>query len=167
MLAIAQQRCYAVPKSLGTPEVRFYEFDALKADDFPEVEKLGKAELVLSTLVLEHLPLDVFFRTLRRFVKKGGLAVITNMHAQMGRISQAGFVDPATDTKIRGQSYVYEIEEVLAEARKCGFILVEGVMERGIRDEDMRVGTVGERGQKWVGVLCWFGMVLRFVGEEE
>ena len=89
------------------------------------------------------------------------------MHADMGRISQAGFLDEDTGEKIRGDSFIYEIEEILEEARKWGFILEGEVQEREVREEDVGEGRLlGKRGRKWVSIKVWFGMVLR-LGEKQ
>jgi hypothetical protein len=87
------------------------------------------------------------------------------MHAEMGRISQAGFVDGATGEKIRGLSYAHEIKEVIEEGRKRSFEVVGEVGERDVQDGDLGV-LVGERGKKWVGEKVWFGFVMRFDGRE-
>jgi len=166
MLAVAKQRCEdhlkANSNSLqAAPQIEFHEFDALNTDLSPEIKALeGKTDLVLSTLVLEHLPLDTFFRTVKMFLKPGGYVLLTNMHADMGRISQAGFVDEGTGEKIRGLSYAHEISEVVEEGTRWGFEVVGEVDERAIESAD--VGTVvGDRGKKWVGVNVWFGFVMR------
>ena len=87
------------------------------------------------------------------------------MHAEMGRLGQAGFVDETSGVKVRGQSFVYEIEEVLEEGKRWGFEVVGKVQERGVKEENVGEGrVVGERGRKWIGVKCWFGMVLRLSG---
>jgi len=83
------------------------------------------------------------------------------MHAEMGRKSQAGFVDDETGVKVQGQSYVYEVQEVLEEAQKWGFDIEGDAGERAIAKADLESGVVGKRGEKWVGVKCWFGMVLK------
>ncbi|KAF1949840.1 S-adenosyl-L-methionine-dependent methyltransferase [Byssothecium circinans] len=119
---------------------------------------------LLSTLVLEHIPLPSFFATLAALLAPGAYALVTNMHAEMGRVSQAGFVN-AEGVKVRGESFVYELEDVLGEARRCGFEVLE-VRERGVRREDVEGGVVGGRGRKWVGVRVWFGVVLRKMGVE-
>jgi predicted TPR repeat methyltransferase len=167
MLAIAHTRYLTTLESNASflaskPNTSFYEFDALNPSKYPEIKSLeGKADLVLSTLVLEHLPLTVFFETVSRLVKRGGVLVLTNMHAEMGRISQAGFVDTETGEKIRGRSYVYEIEEVLEEGRKWGFSVMGDVVEKDVNEDDIGK-TMGERGRKWISVRCWFGCVMRF-----
>ena len=169
MLTLAKQRCESylaanTSNTVPTPHVvEFHGFDALNPDLSPETKALeGKADLVLSTLVLEHLPLDVFFRAARSFLKpRGGYLLLTNMHAEMGRISQAGFVDEVTGEKIRGHSYAHEISETISEGEKWGFKVVGKVGERGVEKSDL--GTaVGERGKKWVGISVWYGCVMRF-----
>jgi SAM-dependent methyltransferase len=174
MLEVAKQRCenYLVATAANTlsvpPAIAFHEFDALHPELFPEVKQLeGKADLVFSTLVLEHLPLDIFFRIVKNLLKPGGgYVVVTNMHAEMGRLSQAGFLDPSTGEKVRGHSYSHEISEVIEEGEKFGFSVVGEVGERGVEEGDL--GTVvGERGRKWVGIRVWFGFVMKFGGVRE
>jgi hypothetical protein len=169
MLRVARTRCDDALKSnssaMGSlPELSFNEFDALHPAKFPLVAPLlGTADLVLSTLVLEHLPLSQFFRAVKGLLKPGpGYLVLTNMHADMGRRGQAGFVDEATGEKIRGDSYVYEVQEVLEEGRKWGFDLEGPVFERGVGEEDVGDGRLlGPRGKKWIGCMCWFGFVMK------
>lgn len=85
------------------------------------------------------------------------------MHAEMGRMSQAGFVDEETGAKVRGDSFVYEVREAVEEAERVGFKLVGEPVERGVGVEDVGPKRVlGERGRKWIGVKCWFGVVLRY-----
>jgi SAM-dependent methyltransferase len=181
MLDIARQRCKKFTSALPTttpgskvPEIGFYEFDALHPSDFPSANAVeGQADLILSTLVLEHLPLPIFFSTAKKLLKKeGGYFVVTNMHAEMGRKGQAGFVDEGTGERVRGDSFVYEIGEVLEEGRRWGFQVVgPPVGERDVGEEDVGEEDVGEerllgkRGMKWIGVKCWFGFVMRFGGE--
>ncbi|KAI9792702.1 MAG: hypothetical protein M1816_001801 [Peltula sp. TS41687] len=152
-------------------EVTFEVFDAISAtaveagedaddvDDRCSIPSVARdADGVLSTLVLEHLPLDVFFRTVHGMLKDGGYLLLTNMHHQMGALSQAGFVDPLSGEKIRPQSFVYRVDQVLEEAERWGMRLVGEVRERGVREED--VDVLGSRGRKWVGTMVWFGMIL-------
>jgi SAM-dependent methyltransferase len=169
MITVAKERCgnYLTANASGAlpapPVTEFYEFDALNQELSHEIKALeGKADLVLSTLVLEHLPIDVFFRAVKLFLKPtGGYVLLTNMHAEMGRISQAGFLDEVTGEKIRGHSYAHEIFEVIEEGGKWGFEVVGEVGERVIQQADVGT-TVGERGKKWIGVNVWYGFVMQF-----
>jgi hypothetical protein len=177
MLDGARQRCTAYLSANANattlskaPEVKFWEFDALHLAKFPDVKEsvFGRADVVLSTLVLEHLPISAFFFTVEALLKENeGYLVLTNMHAEMGRRGQAGFVDEETGEKIRGESCVYETEEVLEEGKKWGFRLEGEVGERMVGEEDVGEGKLlGSRGRKWIGVKVWFGMVLRYVGRQ-
>ncbi|KAF5846324.1 hypothetical protein GGP41_003741 [Bipolaris sorokiniana] len=118
---------------------------------------------ILSTLVLEHIPLPTFFSTLSSLLLPSGVALITNMHHEMGRLGgQAGFVDVETGVKVRGASFVHEVGEVLEQARESGFEVV-GVREREVTRGDLDGGVVGGRGEKWVGVKVWMGVLVRKV----
>lgn len=114
---------------------------------------------IISTLVLEHVPARVFFRAVAAMLQPGGYLLVTNMHADMGRISQAGFIDIKTGKKIRPVSYNHEVKDVVAVARQEGFELVDPVQERAV--EEGMVGVLGNRAAKWVGVTVWFGMCFR------
>lgn len=120
---------------------------------------------LISTLVLEHVPGDKFFEGAAKLIKPGGYFLVTNMHSEMGAISQAGFVDVKTGIKIRPTSYAHKADDVVAAAKRVGFEVValdEGgqrVRERSV-DEAMVEG-LGERAKKWVGVTVWFGICFR------
>ncbi|KFY93129.1 hypothetical protein V500_03898 [Pseudogymnoascus sp. VKM F-4518 (FW-2643)] len=108
MLDIARQRCSAITAG-GTapiPSPEFHVFDALSGAAPPE-EACG-ANGVLSSLVLEHLPLDVFFKSIKKLLaKEGGYLLLTNMHEEMGRRGQAGFVDVESGEKVRGRCHLH------------------------------------------------------------
>ncbi|KAF2432435.1 hypothetical protein EJ08DRAFT_677646 [Tothia fuscella] len=121
----------------------------------------------ISTLVLEHFPLRTFFAILSSLLLPSGIALITNMHPEMGAQSQAGFVSTNSEgvaVKVRGASWVHGVEETVQAARREGFEVVGGsggVRERGVDEGMVNRGVVGERGGKWVGKKVWYGMVLR------
>lgn len=129
------------------------------APPFPSVDGLTPVNAVLSTLVLEHVPLQSFFSTLSTLLLPGGLALVTNMHADMGARSQAGFVNEQ-GVKVRGSSFAHTVQGTIDEAMRAGFEIL-GVREREVSRGDVESGMVGERGWKWVGVKVWYGVVLR------
>ena len=118
-----------------------------------------KADALISNLVLEHVPLYIFFEKISEILKPNGLALVTNMHSDMGAISQAGFIDPNTGEKVRTQSFIHRLDDVITEAQKQGFEVVGEVLERGV-DEEMS-GVLGMRARKWIGVTVWFGICFR------
>ncbi|KAL1606374.1 hypothetical protein SLS60_003776 [Paraconiothyrium brasiliense] len=130
-----------------------------EASPVPAVEGLGSVDGVVSTLVLEHVPLEDYFATLGSLVGRGGFALVTNMHSEMGTTSQAGFVN-AEGVKVRGTSFAHTPGETVEAAAKAGLETVS-LRERMMTREDVERGSVGERGLKWVGVHVWYGMVLR------
>lgn len=119
---------------------------------------------VISTLVLEHIPAKAFFEAASATMLPGGYLLVTNMHADMGLRSQAGFTDPQTGVKIRPTSYCHSIAEVLAAAEAAGFQVEDivgqdgsnGVLERDV-DETL-AERLGARAKKWVGIRVWFGI---------
>lgn len=125
----------------------------------PPAEALN-ADGVISTLVLEHVPLDKFFQSVSRILKPGGVLLLTNMHSEMGGISQAGFVHPDSGVKIRPTSYAHTIPEVVEGAERAGFEVLEGgIKEVGVDEELAKV--LGPRARKWIGLQVWFGGCFR------
>lgn len=114
------------------------------------------ADALISTLVLDHLPLSVFFETVSEILRPSGLALVTNMHSDMAAISRAGFVDPKTGGKVQTLAFAHHLEEVIAEAQKQGFEVVGEILERAVDKEMSEV--LGVRARKWIGVTVWFGI---------
>ncbi|KAI1494369.1 putative methyltransferase [Biscogniauxia mediterranea] len=165
MLAVARARLAS-----GSPSPHFELFDLLDEATGPPAAALG-ADAAISTLVVEHVPLGVFFRQAARVVRRGGVLLLTNMHEEMGAVSQAGFVDARTGEKIRPRgSYAHAAAEVVAEARRWGFEVLgssDALEERAVVDDGTMVQRLGERSRKWVGVRCWYGGIFRKVRDEE
>ena len=156
MLEIARRR---VADTSHTKAVEFEVYDALGSDAGVQAEGV-RADAVISTLVLEHLPVDVFFGQASRMLKSSGLLLVTNMHSEMGGISQAGFVDPRTGEKIRPvASYAHTVAETVEAAEKFGLEVVGQVEERMVGEEDWE--GYGLRAKKWVGVRVWYGGLFR------
>ena len=160
MLEIARSCCTAAlsaksPSSDPT-QLHFEQYDML-ADHVPLIA--SSADGIISTLVLEHVPIADFFLAASKMLKPGGVLLVTNMHSEMGAISQAGFVDPRTGEKIRPTSFVHTVEDVVHGAEKEGFEVVERVLERGV-DERLSC-ELGPRSKKWIGVTVWFGVCFR------
>ena len=160
MLEIARKRCMT-ELNTGSPtaamtQIKFEKYDML-TDDVPTVA--SNADGIISTLVLEHVPIPTFFAAVSKMLKPGGVLLLTNMHPEMGGISQAGFIDPKTGEKIRPTSYAHTVADVVSEAEKSGFDLVDQVLERAV---DERLSEeLGPRARKWVGVTVWFGICFR------
>lgn len=179
MLGVAANKIEGVRMADGV-SVRLVQHDFLNASDafaapvMPAPEKLqaGTADAVVSTLVLEHMPLRPFFSSLAALLRRDGLALVTNMHADMGNVSQAGFerVDPDTGkvTKVRGCSWAHTVGDSVRVAEECGLemLAMENGWERGWKEtavsrEMVDAGQVSQRGEKWIGRQVWYGMVMR------
>ncbi|KAI2620845.1 putative methyltransferase [Xylaria nigripes] len=159
MLEVARTRLRGAGRGL-----RLEIFDMLATSATPAFVPAHTADGVISTLVVEHVPLPTFFAHVARLLRPGGVLLLTNMHSQMGGISQAGFVDVATGEKIRPTSHAHTVEDVVLEARRHGLEVETdeqsvGIVERAV-DEDM-VATLGIRSGKWVSITCWFGGIFR------
>lgn len=170
MLAIARQRCavhfISLPQNCRAAAWHLEEWDILSE---PTGEEGGpgpgrrEADVVVSTLVLEHIPLKAFFTAAAGLIKPGGRLLVTNMHREMGEVSQAGFVD-ARGVKVRGESFAHGVRETVEEARRCRFLLEGNVLERGVEEVD--VAVLGHRARKWVrGPKVWYGGVWRKAGD--
>ncbi|KAH8816807.1 S-adenosyl-L-methionine-dependent methyltransferase [Xylogone sp. PMI_703] len=164
MLAVAKERCGIALEKLDPgfrPSIEFHQYDATSLNQLEMVEQV---DLVISTLVLEHLPLDIFFDRARKFLKKDGKGVllVTNMHPEMGKRSRAGFLDEKSGQKVQGFSYAHEVGDVIEAARASGFELYGEVKERAVTADDIGEGkALGPRGYKWIGCNVWFSFLLR------
>lgn len=166
MLEVARTAVQEYTAQSATPaEVQLGIFDLLRLDplgsQLPASLRSARAVGVISTLVLEHIPLERFFEAAAGVVGEGGYLLVTNMHAEMGMRSQAGFTD-GNGVKVRPTSYCHGIPEVLDAAREAGFEMEggfggdDGVIVRAV---DEQLGEIlGARAKKWVGVRVWFGV---------
>jgi ubiquinone/menaquinone biosynthesis C-methylase UbiE len=141
-------------------QVEFGVYDLLCDKDMPT--SAANADAIISTLVLEHVPIDTFFAAASRMLKPGGIFLVTNMHSEMGGISQAGFVDPKTGEKIRPQSYAHRLEDVVHQAENHRFEVIGEPLERAVDERTSEV--LGSRAKKWIGITVWFGVCFRKKG---
>lgn len=164
MLKIAEERCTSawnvLPLAQRATSLKFYTHDVLdKNHTIPDFLP-SLADVVISTLVVEHMPLKEFFSEVNRLLAPEGLLLLTNMHSDMGTKSQAGFNDPATGEKIRPVSYNHSPHDLAEAAKEAGYDLMgDSIMELGV-DEDMAT-RLGPRAKKWIGVQMWTGGIFR------
>ena len=161
MLDIAKLRVEAEMKAQKldqrVKQVDFEVCDLLRDNEIPV--RATNADAIISTLVIEHIPIETFFAAASRMLKPGGRLLVTNMHSQMGGISQAGFVDPKTGEKIRPQSYAHRLEDVVKGAAEHGFEAIGRPLERAVDEQISK--ALGPRAKKWIGVTVWFGVFFR------
>ena len=105
----------------GAERVRFLTHDL--REPLPFVS--GEFDLVVSGLVLEHLPeLNPFFAEAKRVLKPDGRAVFSAMHPAMFlRGTQARFIDPATGELVQPGSFPHSVAAFVMGAIRAGFRL--------------------------------------------
>lgn len=156
----------------GKPSCEFMHVDIASPDLLKQIfsssETLHRRalfDLAISTLVLEHLELTTFFTALDKLTNLGSTLVLTNMHPDMGRRSQAGFMGTDEDgkpVKIRGTSYIHGVVETYREADRFNWLYLDpegfgGAGEVEVRPEMVEI--LGPRAKKWVGEKVWYGIV--------
>jgi 2-polyprenyl-3-methyl-5-hydroxy-6-metoxy-1,4-benzoquinol methylase len=158
MLDIAKSRVDAEMKVQNpdqrVKQVEFGIYDLLQDNEVPP--SATNADAMISTLVIEHVPVEAFFAAASSMVKPGGVFLVTNMHSEMGGISQAGFVDPKTGEKIRPKSYAHRLEDVVRVAEEHEFEVMGEPLERAVDERTSEL--LGSRAKKWIGVTVWFGV---------
>lgn len=161
MLEGARAKCGAISKQAekDTPSPKFQQVDFLQPEKLPK-EAIGSFDGLVSTLVLEHIPMSTYWTCVSKLLKPGGIGLVTNMHPEMGAKSVAGF-DNAEGIRMRGTSYIHRVEETVEAAKKAGLELVGEVKEVAMSEEMIRTGAVGERGRKWIGTRVWYGLIVR------
>jgi SAM-dependent methyltransferase len=161
MLEIARQKCGARRPPRNVKLANILQMDFSNPSVIP-VEHVGSFAGIISTLVLEHLPLSTFFTSIANLLAPGGYALVTNMHPEMGRTTKAGYKTTSGE-RVKGESYVHGVEESVSAAEAAGLEVVErvGVRERPVDEQMVQSGQVGERGTKWVGTKVWCGFILK------
>jgi 2-polyprenyl-3-methyl-5-hydroxy-6-metoxy-1,4-benzoquinol methylase len=158
MLDIAKSRVDAEMKAQKpdqrVKQVEFGIYDLLHDTEVPP--SATNADAMISTLVIEHVPVEAFFTAASSMLKPGGSLLVTNMHSEMGEISQAGFIDPKTGEKIRPKSYAHRLEDVIKAADQYGFEVTGEPLERAVDEQTSEL--LGSRAKKWIGVTVWFGV---------
>ncbi|KAG8631832.1 hypothetical protein KVT40_000972 [Elsinoe batatas] len=173
--------CFSAVQSAGQHITYLREFDISS----PYPPDVPQADLIFSTLVLEHLPMSTFFTAVSAATKAGGKAIVTTMHSAMGQTAVntswtsgvegaasttgAGFKD-AKGRKVRAaESWGHDEDEVESVARDHGLVVlgrrrevrVTPQMLQGDGDGGGRGIKLGERGRKWIGTNVWAGWTFR------
>ena len=152
--------------------VIFDTFDISDPSRIPNTS-IGVFDGLISTLVLEHIPIATYFSVISKLLRAGCYAVVTSMHSDMGRLTRAGY-KTAEGERFKATSYIYTPAETVEAARAAGLELFGelgevavdvrmidgGVLDNGVRVER---GAVAERARKWVGTKVWYGMILKKV----
>ncbi|EME87766.1 uncharacterized protein MYCFIDRAFT_158971 [Pseudocercospora fijiensis CIRAD86] len=164
MLDSARSKCASTPRpdASSTKHIRSINFLAVDLSNIGSLpaEQLGKVDLLVSTLVLEHMSLDEFWAHIAVLLRPGGIGLMSNMHADMGSGSVAGFVEQESGKRLIGKSYLYSAEQTADGARKAGLEIWD-VKEVAADEGMIERGEIGERGGKWVGRKMWYGMKFR------
>lgn len=160
MLDVARQKCGAVSSTASSVALA-----GLQVVDFADPSAIPSEfnagfDGIISTLVLEHLPLATFFNYLHVLLRPGGYALVTNMHPDMGRTTKAGYKTDSGE-RVKGESYAHGVQESAEAAMQAGLDIVGEVKEREVDEAMMGMGEVGGRGKKWIGVKVWYGFVVR------
>ena len=148
MLAIAR----AKP---GAERVRWLTHDASGGRPFAD----RSFDVVLSALVLEHIPLDELARVvaeLGRVTRENGRVVVTAMHpAMFEKGISANFHD--ADGEIRPRSYPATLSDYVSGAVDAG-LRIDALSEHAV---DEALAARFERSRKLMGWPALFVMVLR------
>lgn len=161
MLQGAREKCEAARKKTGKAisSLDFQQADFLHPDKLPSGTSSSFDGLV-STLVLEHIPMETYWKCVSKLLKPGGFGLVTNMHPDMGAKSVAGF-DDEKGVRLRGTSFVHGFEETVEAAKAVGMEVVGEVVEVTVSEDMLRSGAVGERGRKWIGTKVGYGFLFR------
>ena len=160
MLDIARGRCQAslelLPLGARVQSLVFERFNIL--DDETTFQSIDQVHGIISTLVIEHLPLPVFFAFASSHLISGGHLLITNIHPDKGFQSLASFRDPRSSRKIcTHSSLVHKVDDIVEEASAHGLVLIGGVREAVMEADILK--RLGKRAGKWMDIKCWVGMI--------
>lgn len=157
MLTIARSKC--IPPLRGPSKVINFRQVSFSDPKMLPREHLFQIDLLVSNLVLEHIPLNDYWNCIIALLRPGGIGFMSNMHPDMGSGSVAGFKEESGQ-RLVGKSYVHGVRETVDSARRAG-LEVWDVKEVAVDEGMIERGEVGERGRKWIGRNIWMGMKFR------
>lgn len=156
MLSVAETKCEGfILSSTNIPEVKFRKVDLTDPATIPS-DMTNAFDLIVSTLVLEHIPLQTYWASVSDLLRRGGIGVVSNMHPRMSGNSIAGFAD-TQGHRVVGQSFVHGVEETVDAAKQAGLDILGDVREVAVTEEMLIGGQVSQRGAKWLGMKVWYG----------
>lgn len=160
MVEVAERQCNQVladlPEKSRPKSLCFKVYNPLEKETGGDSPVPGQVQGLISTLVIEHLPIAEFFKMCAEIVAPGGYVLATNAHEDLSRIAHGSIVDPETGAKLWTQRHIHTNQAVKDEGVKWGFDMVE--IQEGIPKDPNLVGPMRGR---WEGVKCWVGFVLR------
>ena len=164
MLEVARATCQSQHSEARSSKLSFHQKDFSTNGNIGR-GYLGAFDVVVSTLVLEHLPASNYFTVLSSLLTPGGYALVTNMHNEMGSVTRAGYKTESGE-RVKGSSYVHTVESTVRAAGEAGLDVVDAAIGQdgsipGVCEVAPSEGMVGPRGEKWIGVKIWYGMMLR------
>lgn len=144
MLDVTRTRCGAhfstLPASLCPQEVILRVHEVLPTTTGPEHAR--NADDVVPTLILEHLPLETF-SACAAMLKPDGHVLLAFIHPELAKLTQAGFNCPVSGEKVRPTSHLHLLGDASREAGKCGFEVVDRVMETEVCEEMVQLWAEG------------------------
>ncbi|KAK4993462.1 hypothetical protein LTR50_000392 [Elasticomyces elasticus] len=120
----------------------------------------GSVDAVISTLTLEYRPLPAFLSAMSSLLRSEGLALVTVMHPNMGTAAKAALVNE-NERRVETASLVHRVRESIASAKDARLEIVGEVIEGTVTAEIL--ARNGEIGRRWLGLVVWFGIVVRKV----
>ncbi|KAK4986575.1 hypothetical protein LTR66_007825 [Elasticomyces elasticus] len=163
MLDIARRKCQkplnAAVEMQKVASLDFAQWDLSNSSIGLEMPVApGSVDAVISTLMLEHRHLPVFFSTISSLLRSGGLALVTVMHPNMGTAAKAALVNE-NERRVEAASLVHRVRESIGSAKDARLEIVGEVIEGIVTAEILARNA--EIGKKWLGMVVWFGIVVR------
>ena len=126
-------------------------------------------EFVLSTLVMNRMPLGVFFKGIEGLLSRGGVALVTCVHPEFGGAESCLGISENEKCEMReGPGFRHSVQEVVEVATECGLTLQGAVneVELGSTTVEGLEESLRRDAKKWVARKMWFSVVLRRVTDD-
>jgi hypothetical protein len=128
-------------------------------------------EFVLSTLVMNRMPLDVFLRGIEGLLGRDSVALITCVHPEFFGVAERGLTGSENEPDgIKVESgFRHSVQDVVEVATECGLTLQGAVNEVKLSSRLVEglEWSLREDARKWVGRKVWFSVVLRRVTDDQ
>jgi SAM-dependent methyltransferase len=153
-----------------------FKLNKYRNKDLGEERVCWRADMVISTLVMEHFPLNSFMFTIDHFfqgetsgsgrvdnISFGGILVLTNLHWEVGGLTVAHFTDMETGIRYQAEENTARFNHQQADFNDAlmfsGFFEASGIgfKERMVNDRLLQSHILGERARKYLGKNIWWG----------
>lgn len=161
MIVMAESKCRATVSEKRDVMMTFRCLDICDTRRIPE-GWVAAFDIIVSSLVLEHVPLEIYWSQIRTLLKPGGAGALSSRHPDIDAGHAVGFQDAAGGRSI-GSHHSHGIQDTIDCGTRAGLV-IEDVKETAVDEALIARREIGEGARSWIGKKVWYGMKFRMPG---